>query len=68
MSISPATSAPVQPTPKASPVEATQATRGGRDAKNDGDADDAAVARVADAKPTTNFQGQAIGRQLNVTA
>ncbi len=68
MSISTATSAPAQPAPKAAPVEATEATRGGKDMKNDGDSDDAAAARMTAPKPTTNFQGQAIGRQLNVTA
>jgi len=68
MSIGSATSAPVPPAPKATPVEATQATRGGNDMKNDGDSDDAAVARVRAPTPTTNFQGQAIGRTVNVTA
>ncbi len=62
-------SSPVQPPPKAAPAEATEATRGGKDVKNDGDADDAAAAPKATApKPTTNFQGQAIGRTINVSA
>jgi hypothetical protein len=59
----------VQAPSKAAPVEATEATRGGKDLKNDGDPDDAAAAPKATApKPTTNFQGQAIGRTLNVSA
>lgn len=68
MSISSVSGASVQPTPKATPVEATEATRGGKDMRNDGDSDDAAVARVSAPQPTTNFQGQAIGRTVNVTA
>jgi hypothetical protein len=68
MSIGSVSSASVQPAPKATPVEAAEATRGGKDMKNDGDSDDAAVARVSAPQPTTNFQGQAIGRTVNVTA
>jgi len=69
MSISSVSSTPVPPPQKAAPVEAAEATRGGKDLKNDGDADDAAAASKASApKPTVNFQGQALGRTINVTA
>jgi hypothetical protein len=59
---------PPAPPPKAAPVEAGEATRGGKDVKNDGDADDAAGAAAPIPKPTTNSVGQVIGQHLNVTA
>lgn len=69
MSISSVTTTTVQAPQKTAPVEAAEATRGGKDLKNDGDADDAAAAPKAPApKPTINFQGQALGRTVNVTA
>ena len=69
MSISTVSSTPVQPPQKVAPVEAAEATRSGKDLRNDGDADDAAGASQTGApKPTVNFQGQALGRTLNVTA
>jgi hypothetical protein len=69
MAISSVSSTPVQPPTKAAPVEATEAIKGGKDLKNDGDTDDAGAAAQASApQPTVNFQGQAIGRTINVTA
>ena len=72
MSISAVSSnTPIQAAPKASPVEAAEATRAGKDMRNDGDADDggaAAVATKALQQPTTNTLGQQIGKNLNVTA
>jgi hypothetical protein len=59
---------PPAPPPKAAPVEAGEATRGGKDVKNDSDADDAAGAAAPIPKPTTNSVGQVIGQHLNVTA
>jgi len=62
-------STPVQPPQKAAPVEAAEATRGGKDLKNDGDADDAgAAAQASQPKPVSNTLGQIIGRTVNVTA
>lgn len=72
MSISAVSSnSPTQAPPKASPVEAAEATRGGKDVRNDGDADDAgrgAMTTKALQQPTTNTLGQQIGKNLNVTA
>lgn len=59
----------VQPAPKTTRAETTEATRGGKDLKSDGDTEGAALAQKASApKPTTNFQGQAIGQTINVSA
>jgi hypothetical protein len=73
MAISSISSQNPAPTPqKAAPVEAAEATRGGKDLKNDGDADDAATASAKSAvsapKPTINPLGQTPGLNLNVTA
>jgi hypothetical protein len=70
MSISAVSSnTPTQALQKAAPVEAVEATRGGKDVRNDGDADDgAAAAQVAAPKPVTNTLGQLIGRNVNVSA
>lgn len=70
MAISISSSTPVQTPQKASPMEATEATRGGKDVSNDGDTDDgAATALLAIApKPVANTLGQLIGANLNVTA
>jgi hypothetical protein len=73
MEISSVSSQPtVQAPPKAAPVEASEATRGGKDLKNDGDADDAAaansVAKASAPKPVINTLGQTTGGTLNVTA
>jgi len=70
MSVSISSSTPVQAPQKASPVEATEAIRGGKDVRNDGDADDGAVSATPTSapKPVTNTQGQLIGTNLNVTA
>lgn len=71
MAISAISSSPAaQAGPKASPVEAAEATRGGKDVRNDGDADDgaAAVSQAKSPQPTTNNLGQQIGKNLNVTA
>jgi hypothetical protein len=62
---------PVQAPAKAAPVESTEATRGGKDVKKDGDADDGASATASTASATTpviNTLGQQIGGNLNVTA
>ncbi len=72
-SISSVTSNAPAPAPaKAAPVEAAKATRGGKDLKNDGDSDDAAVASAASKasapKPVINTLGQTTGSTLNVTA
>ena len=71
MAISPITSSTV--VQQSSPVgaaEAGEATRGGNDIKNDGDADDAggAATPAAAPRPTTNTVGQVIGQHLNVKA
>ena len=70
MSISISPSIPAPAPQKTSPVESTEATRGGKDVGNDGDTDDgAATATPASApKPVTNTLGQLIGTNLNVTA
>lgn len=66
-SISAGTPAPA-PT-KVAPAEATEATRAGKDVKNDGDADDAGTkAQAASTAPVINSLGQQLGRNLNVTA
>ncbi len=58
---------PVQPPPKPAPVEAGNAIRAGKDAKNDGDADDGVKAAQASApKPVTNTLGQVLGQHVNV--
>jgi hypothetical protein len=62
-------SSPMQAPPKAAPAEAGEATRAGKDVRNDGDADDAgAAAQKTAPKPVTNTLGQLIGRNVNVTA
>lgn len=59
----------VQAPAKAAPVESTEATRGGKDLKNDSDADDgAATSTATTSSPVVNTLGQQIGRNLNVTA
>jgi hypothetical protein len=73
MAISSVSSQNPMPAPtKAAPVEAAEATRGGKDLKNDGDADDAAAASAAakasTPKPVINTMGQTTGLNLNVTA
>jgi hypothetical protein len=70
MAIGPITSSTPAPAPvKAAPAEAAEATRGGKDVKKDGDADDAAsAAQARSAAPVINSLGQALGRNLNVTA
>jgi hypothetical protein len=58
---------PVQPPSKSVSSEASEATRSGKDVRNDGDADDAGAAAKGSApKPVTNTLGQVIGRNLNV--
>jgi hypothetical protein len=71
MSISPVSSSTaIQQSSQVAAAEAGEATRGGKDVKNDGDTDDAAAAPapVAAPKPTTNNVGQVIGEHLNVQA
>ena len=70
MSISISSSTPVQAPQKPSQVEAAEATRGGKDVRNDGDADDGAAkpTPASAPKPVTNNLGQLIGANLNVTA
>jgi hypothetical protein len=71
MSISPVSSGTaIQPSSRVATAEVGEATRGGKDIKRDGDADDAATATapVAAPKPTTNNVGQVIGQHLNVKA
>ena len=71
MAISPISSSTVvQQTSPVGAAEAGEATRGGKDIKNDGDADDAggAAAPAAAPRPTTNTVGQVIGQHLNVKA
>ena len=59
----------VQPPVKPAPAEAAEATSGGKDVKNDGDADDGASTASASApSPVVNTLGQQIGNNLNVTA
>jgi hypothetical protein len=50
--------------------EASEATRGGRDIKNDGDSDDrgGAAAAVKIAAPAVNTSGQTTGQLINTTA
>lgn len=64
-------SKPVQAPPKAAPIEAAEAVRGGKNTRNNGDADDGvanAAGKASAPKPVTNGLGQLIGRNLNVTA
>jgi len=71
MAISPiSSSTAAQITSPVAATEAAEATRGGKDIKNDGDADDAGgtAAPAAAPRPTTNTVGQVIGQHLNVTA
>ena len=73
MAISAVSSSTPAPAPvKAAPVEAAEATRGGKDLKNDGDSDDGAVASATSTasapKPVINTLGQTTGSTLNVTA
>jgi len=49
-------------------AEAGEVQRAGRDAKNDGDADDGGAATVKAPAPTVNLNGQTIGSRINVTA
>ncbi len=67
-SISPTT--PMPTPPKAAAVEAAEATRGGKEVRNDGDSDDRGGAAMAarPPQPTTNALGQTIGQHVNVTA
>jgi hypothetical protein len=59
----------VQPPVKPAPVEAAEATSGGKDVKNDGDTDDTSGAAAAGTPtPVVNTLGQQIGNNLNVTA
>ena len=67
MSIAPiASSLPPQVQAPAKPVESGEATRGGKDVKNDGDADDAGGASKSAPASVTNTLGQQIGRHLSV--
>lgn len=69
MTIGSATNAAKQIPMKVQPTEAAEATRGGKDVKNDGDADDAvSVGKASSPKPVLNLQGQEIGKNLHVTA
>ena len=54
---------PAVQTPRA---EAGEVQRAGRDATNDGDADNLGAAPVQ--KPTLNLEGQTVGSRINVTA
>jgi len=59
----------VQPPAKTAPLEATEATSGGKDVKKDGDADDAGTTATSAAPtPVVNTLGQQLGRNLNVSA
>jgi hypothetical protein len=70
MAIGPISSSTLVQTPaKAAPVESTEATRGGKDVKNDGDTDDGAAGSTASAPSAViNTLGQQIGSTLHVTA
>jgi hypothetical protein len=59
---------PFQAPAKAAPPESTEATVGGKDVKNDGDADDKGGASATAPTPVVNTLGQQLGRNLNVTA
>ena len=63
---------PVQAPPKTAPVEATEATRPGKDLKNntgqEGASAASTTAKASEPKPVTNTMGQVTGRTLNVTA
>jgi cytoskeletal protein RodZ len=59
---------PSQAPPKAAPTESTETTKGGKDVKKDGDADDAGAASASSTGPVLNSLGQQIGANLNVTA
>lgn len=48
--------------------EAGEKTVNGRDARNDGDADDGVAAPAAAAAPTVNTSGQTVGTLVNVKA
>lgn len=67
MSISPVSSSTQQVyTPAVK--EASEATRTGRDVKNDGDTDDRAASSVSSATPAVNTSGQTTGQLINTTA
>ena len=70
MSISISSSTPVQAPQKVSSAEATEATRGGKDARNVGGTDSGAATTTSSSapKPVTNTLGQLIGAKLNVSA
>ncbi len=70
MSISSVSSnTPSPPVQKAAPPEAAEATRQGKDVRNDGDADDSTAAAPSKTpEPVVNSLGQTIGKNLNVTA
>ena len=71
MSISSISSSTPLQTPQRTPaVEAGEAVRGGKDVRNDSDADDAtrAATKASAPQPTTNTLGQEIGKNLNVSA
>ena len=62
-------STPAQPSAKTASSATDEAARGGKDVRNDGDADDAgAAAKVSAPKPVINTLGQSIGQNLNVQA
>lgn len=49
-------------------AETGEVQRAGRDAKNDGDADDGGAAAVKAPNPAVNLAGQTVGSRINVTA
>ena len=69
VSISPVSSSTGAAAVAAVQQERTEATRGGRDVRNDGDSDDVAAAQTAaKPQPTANTSGQQIGAVVNTTA
>lgn len=63
-SISPASQQMYTPAVK----EISEATRGGRDVKNDADSDDSGARAVTVAAPAVNTSGQTTGQLINTTA
>lgn len=49
-------------------AETGEVQRAGRNAKNDGDADDAGSSGVKAPAPTVNLEGQKVGSRINITA
>lgn len=49
-------------------AEAGEVQRAGRDAKNDGDADDGRAVSAQAPAPTVNLEGQKVGSRINVMA